>query len=134
MRPQRFGAPDTSAPPKCLADAVKVVSSDARREILIALIGNLSDVSELTRNVERSMPEVSRQLGWLRRAGVIEMKSRGKRHVYSLSKSVTVGKRGGRVSLRIWGGTASVEITDAPEAPYVVRAALQTPRRLSPKP
>ena len=67
-------------------DAFAVIADPTRRQILDALRGGDSDVSELVARLDVSQPLVSKHLAVLRNAGTVDVTVEGKRRIYRLAE------------------------------------------------
>jgi len=90
-----------------------LLSSDLRRELLVALGRGPEDVSTLAASAGADVALVSRNLGTLFDEGLVTVKRDGKRRIYALSSRVELQKQGSkRIALRILGTNSHVlEIT-----------------------
>jgi DNA-binding transcriptional ArsR family regulator len=67
-------------------DAFAVIADPTRRQILDALRGGDSDVSELVARLDVSQSLVSKHLAVLRNAGTVDVTVKGKRRIYRLAE------------------------------------------------
>ena len=67
-------------------DAFAVIADPTRRQILDALRGGDSDVSELVARLDVSQSLVSKHLAVLRNAGTVDVTVEGKRRIYRLAE------------------------------------------------
>jgi DNA-binding transcriptional ArsR family regulator len=67
-------------------DAFAVIADPTRRQILDALRGGDSDVSELVARLDVSQSLVSKHLAVLRNAGTVDVTVEGKRWIYRLAE------------------------------------------------
>ena len=67
-------------------DAFAVITDPTRRQILDALRGGDSDVSELVARLDVSQSLVSKHLAVLRNTGTVDVTVEGKRRIYRLAE------------------------------------------------
>ena len=69
-------------------DAFNAIAEPRRREILDALAGGERPVNDLVEQLGLAQPQVSKHLRVLREVGAVDVRSDGRRRLYSLNASV----------------------------------------------
>jgi DNA-binding transcriptional ArsR family regulator len=67
------------------ADAFNAVAEPRRRQILDALVGGERPVNELVSELGLAQPQVSKHLRVLREVGAVDVRSEGRRRLYTLN-------------------------------------------------
>jgi DNA-binding transcriptional ArsR family regulator len=85
--------------------------------IVYVLVDSAEDVSHLARVIDKSVPEVSRQLKILRNANLVRVRRNKKQRIYSLSDLIIVRREGDRVlvKLEVLGDSVELGAREAPQ-------------------